>query len=239
MQGQLILASRRGDKTQTRRERGLKEINKNPDNWGVDQYAFRYGKFGVWFRWAPTSSTADVAASSQMPIFIPCPWGGPGDLIWMRETWRPKVLQSCDYSDLSIDYKADGGRIYFSENDIPEKWMLPKAAKSEKNVSPLFMPRWASRITGLLIDVRVERVNQISREDAIAEGISRVGGGKLRWENWSGKEGQSGFTPQAAFALLYESINGPGSFDNRWNWVLTYKTIAANVDGVISGDLAV
>lgn len=80
-----------------------------------------------------------------------------------------------------------------------------------------FMPRRYSRLTLIVTGVRVERLQNCSRDDAIAEGVERAGGGMLRWEWWSGAEGQSGTSPEAAYALLWNSINGPGAWEsNPW-----------------------
>ena len=93
------------------------------------------------------------------------------------------------------------------------------------------MPRGASRLTLIVTEVRVERLQDCSRDDAIAEGIHRVGGGVLRWENWSGAEGQSATSPQAAYALLWNSINGPGAWDaNPWVVAITFSVEKRNID---------
>jgi hypothetical protein len=65
----------------------------------------------------------------------------------------------------------------------------------------------------------------------MAEGIQRVGGGVLRWENYSGAEGQSAMCPRAAFALLWNSLHGPGAWDaNPEAVVLQFRVARGNID---------
>jgi hypothetical protein len=81
------------------------------------------------------------------------------------------------------------------------------------------IPRITLEITG----VRVERLQDISYEDARAEGVKASPGGM-----WSAADGQAGTTPRAAYALLWESINGAGSWDvNPWVWAVEFKRIEA------------
>ena len=84
------------------------------------------------------------------------------------------------------------------------------------------MPRTASRLTLELIDVRVERLQDISEEDAIAEGVEI---GRLDQVIFGGPPGI------ANYQLLWESINGHGSWDaNPWVWVLSFRVHNCNID---------
>ncbi len=103
-----------------------------------------------------------------------CPYGIPGDTLWLKETWNPFITANPPTSlydnkaGYGIKYKADGARDFegFSANIITDL-----VAKSMRWRSPIYMPRWASRITLEIKDVRVERVQDISIEDVVAEGI--------------------------------------------------------------------
>lgn len=77
------------------------------------------------------------------------------------------------------------------------------------------MYRWASRITLEITEIRVERLNEITEEDSVAEGVSV-------------KEvvAAKGLSARSAFKTLWESINGAGSWDkNPWVWVIEFKRI--------------
>jgi len=85
-----------------------------------------------------------------------CPYGQPGDRLWVRETWKGM---------------KDGGDsrpcVAYAATDF-------KPARCKWD-SPLFMPRWASRITLEVVGVRVERVQDITEADAAAEGCEAIG----------------------------------------------------------------
>jgi hypothetical protein len=81
-----------------------------------------------------------------------CPYGQPGDRLWVRETWMP--------------YEQVPSRAIYRADDV--------ASHIDKGWSPsIHMPRWASRITLDIVSVRAERLWSISRGDAIAEGCPR------------------------------------------------------------------
>jgi hypothetical protein len=151
-----------------------------------------------------------------------------GDRLWVKETWR---------ANYGLDFYDDElGRCPRPSDMDPKHTAIEYLADGElelggKTRVSIHMPRWASRLTLLVTEVRVERLQDCSREDAIAEGIQRVGGGMLRWENWSGAEGQSGTSPQAAYALLWNSINGAGAWDaNPWVVAITFSVEKRNID---------
>ena len=85
------------------------------------------------------------------------------------------------------------------------------------------MPRWASRINLEVVNVRVERLQDISEEDAIAEGIEAHDDDGVIYY---GPYGKGHADPVQAYETLWESINGPGSWDkNPWVWVVEFKRI--------------
>ena len=146
---------------------------------------------------------------------VRCPYGQPGDLIWVRETHGYEVRSVSGTPHEQIVYRAtkpDAVRCYDCNGmEQPMKWH-----------PSIHMPRWASRITLLVTDVRVERVQDISEGDAIHEGV------ETEPRNWDA-------CYKDAFARLWESINGPGSWDrNEWVWVIEFHLILANVDSVLA-----
>lgn len=157
-----------------------------------------------------------------------CPFGQPGDLIWVREAWQP--MRGYGAWDLLIKYAANGqsnlGDRHIEDGaaDVGD-WVFPKAAKNGF-VSPIFMPRWASRMTLEIADVRVERVQDIREMDAEREGTDAIlvpphGGGAPHTEG---------------FRVLWDSINakrGYGWGKNPWVWALTFKVHQCNVDQLL------
>lgn len=206
-----------GEKTMTRRV-----IKPRPWNRAGDAVNINIAK----------SAAYVTGADGRMYFHFEHPKGGPltayvakivaGDRLWVREAWRA-WSQYDDTATRDIPPVVD---IQY-DADAP---LSPWASRKRPG---MFMPRWASRITLYVTDVRVQRLQDISREDALAEGVQRVGGGMLRWENWSAAEGQSGTSPQAAYALLWNNINGPGSWDaNPWVAAYTFVPRLGNIDAL-------
>lgn len=152
-----------------------------------------------------------------------CPYGQPGDRLWVRETWNrtnPGGDDGVYYyrADTHFPASIGGGPIWSDALWRPS----------------IFMPRAASRILLEVTDVRVERLQDISDADAIAEGIetmpehdknARPTGRTLGLERWPGDEPHWG-RPQDAYAALWESINGAGSWDaNPFVWAVSFRVL--------------
>ena len=157
-----------------------------------------------------------------------CPYGDPGDRLWVRETWKyiDGAHSARQYPGwVLIGFRADGREKSF-DHDPPEKWKKDPTWKGHENIAPwrpsIHMPRGASRITLEVVSVRVERVQEISRSDALAEGFTP---GLNGLESWDGKlYGNS----QLAFEACWESINakrGYGWDVNPWVWVVEFKRL--------------
>lgn len=143
--------------------------------------------------------------------YADCPYGQPGDRLWVREPWKTEA--SVDH--LPPRSLRSGASIYYLADGEPEHAGRYRHAR--------FMCRWMSRIELEIVSVRVERLKEISEADAKAEGIKPAVGG---W--WSGAEMQVGATPEAAFALLWQSINGPDSWtENPLVWVIEFRRLPA------------
>ena len=164
-----------------------------------------------------------------------CPYGQPGDRLWVRETWycddyrvqRGPYLKPDDM-DLN-EARNDGTLIYrASSGDRPYEAEQPAWKPS------IHMPRWASRITLEVTGVRVERLQDISEADAMAEGIVECPipaddeGPRRVGYMVAPDDGKSGLdvTPIHTYRKLWESINGPESWDaNPWVWVIEFKRL--------------
>ena len=168
-----------------------------------------------------------------------CPYGKPGDTLWVREAWGYFDPDGSgeDYDrDRNDDGKAGPCKAYRAEmmqegNTLRDYWRRRIAykatfAEQKYGMGPagpnrwrpsIHMPRWASRITLEVTDVRVEKLTEISEVDAQAEGV-----GPLRTDGRM----CNGLPATDGYADLWESINGPGSWEaNPWVWAVSFRRI--------------
>lgn len=159
-----------------------------------------------------------ILGNGQM-VSIICPHGKPGDRIWVRETFCP--VDDTQYGgERWVDYRATPKL----EASHPAGWdSAPNDAEALKWRPSIHMPRWASRILLEITNVRVERLNSISQEDAKAEGMELTGWRPTYSDPDSGGEV---WTPYDNFAQLWESIYGEESWKaNPWVWVIEFKLV--------------
>ena len=127
-----------------------------------------------------------------------CPHGQPGDRLWVRETWRKGAVGT------AAEYWATVDAL---------DWALSRWSPS------VHMPRWASRITLEIVRVRVERVQDITEEDAINEGCVRELklDGSIAW-------GVGLIEAREEFRNLWQSIHGTWDA-NPWVWVVEFRRV--------------
>ncbi|EPF4547015.1 TPA: hypothetical protein ACNV1K_004388 [Klebsiella aerogenes] len=204
--GEMVRAILDGRKTQTRR----------PIKWKQTRFT-EIGEREDGSKW-PWSEDAEHACD----FWHPCPFGAVGDRIWVRETFR---VNSRATDVATLVYKASVRNSWTEQTHRVPVAVCNKAATPEKWTPSLHMPRWASRLLLEITDVRVERLNAISEEDARAEGI--IDGGCL---NCGDPEpcGCANPEPDAtdAFAYLWQSIYGQENWNaNPWVWVIEFKRV--------------
>lgn len=194
-----------GTKTQTRRVVKPQPVELPDFNRGRLSYNVRGSVYRAW-----NPAVMDPS----------CPYGQPGDRLWVRETFQRFT------DDGEIIYKADP-QSFMAMNDLKRDECLEARWRPS-----IHMPRWASRILLEITAVRVERLQSISEEDCIDEGVFRKTGetpiGDLV-ETATGGELIYAQRGQAALAYrdLWESINGPGSWAaNPWVWVVKFRRVA-------------
>ena len=206
----MVQAILSGRKTLTRRTKGLFLINEEPDIYAYKKPLEQDNNIHVFARM--------FRGSWVETMHIKCPYGQPGDVLWVRETWNTltSYVETPDYSVISVRdfvYKADDDRF--------DKWK-----------PSIFMPKEACRIRLLVKDVRVERLQDISEYDAKDEGITDVEfypdeGFPLSIGHMFGKDDGKAVlynTRIKAYKSLWESINGNGSWDkNPWVWVIEFE----------------
>lgn len=140
-----------------------------------------------------------------------CPYGMPGDLLWVRE--RAERLYQNEPDSFFLVYSADKSECPLAR---PKGW------------PSIHMPRTASRLTLRITDIRIERLNEISEKDAHAEGCSFEMMSPTGMDNGSAIYGPNGFIE------LWQSINGAASWqENPYVWVICFEPILKNVDQVL------
>lgn len=164
-----------------------------------------------------------------------CPYGTPGDRLWVREAWRVgrgyDEIPGSEFTSPRVHYGAEGA--------------TPEWAGRYRHAR--FMPRWASRLTLAVESVAIERVQAISDEDVAREGITRafVARGMGRSDFVFGVPGEpcvnsagdraTGIEHYAsardAFAALWTTVNGRESWEaNPWCWVIGFRRVEAQIE---------
>lgn len=205
--GQMVRAILEGRKTQTRRVvRPQPYLNRE---WRLE-WSTRDGK---------ESTPCWIATRGDELVWDFGPgYGAPGDRLWVRETWGEHIQDIGDArQDRWFVYRADG-------NERP----MDNGGEAAWRPS-IHMPRWASRIDLEITEVRVQRLQEISEEDAIAGGVRGFNEhGCWVYEDYQGGQGTWRFSAKGSFASLWDSINGnthPWARSNPWVWAVRFKVV--------------
>ncbi|MGY2258173.1 hypothetical protein [Pseudomonas sp. SDO55104_S430] len=208
---------------------GRKTVTRRALAGGLDPE--RLGETMTKAQWAKVNRELPVAFG---PAYF-CPYGQPGDRLWVRETWycdhfevqQGPYLQPADMHDLDQS-REHGELVYAADGLAPYEQEQPTWKPS------IHMPRWVSRILLEITDVRVERLQDISEQQAQAEGI--VGVAFRPDDGWpictgymvGPDDGKSPLqtTAAKAFSELWSAINGVDSWSaNPWVWVVEFKQV--------------
>lgn len=207
MNAEMVRATLDDRKTQTRR------VMNYPESyiWNHDNFKDNY-VFSKMFLDDRTGNNVAIFKhiNENFTEWFKCPYGVVGDRLWVREKWR-------------IYHGTNWAQLYYSdESELPV--LLPyDSCESLSSLHgkwrpSIHMPRWASRVTLEITDVRVERVRDITELAAIEEGIPRVDPNTTHAYHHRGQ-----------FQVLWDSINekrGFGWESNPWVWVISFKRIA-------------
>lgn len=209
MSGPMVGATLEGRKTKTRRTAGLDVINRNPNSWSSDVEPFVGETLWIGF-----SSNAGEDA-------VKCPYGKPGERLWVREAhylwgWWAKI---------------DGKHRFLYERSYGVRFEAPPTVLTGRSKRrgwykrpSIFMPRWASRISLEITEIRVERLQEISEEDAKAEGMDN--NHSIKWPD--GDPGYIDDVYRRNFATGWNSLNAKRGFGwdkNPWVWVIGFRRI--------------
>ena len=199
--GPIVKAILAGTKTQTR-----KVVTPQPAHKYVAGYGI--GRSGHPSEWGPTGSTPTEDDWRQWAVKAKCPLGVVGDRLWVRETY---CLETDRDTESYPPPHSDGRPVKWTDcPDWGRYWTQPHYRATDPTPElaiddidgpgcrwrpSIHMPRWASRITLEITDVRVQRLQEISEEDAEAEGV---------------------FTSPK---------NGHGWDSNPWVWAITFRRL--------------
>jgi hypothetical protein len=141
-----------------------------------------------------------------------------GMRLWVRETWQPiwkeynkPPASTHEPEGWNINYVATGGVKEYHDED---------RGITYRCIPSIFMPRWASRITLEVVNVRVERIQEISHDDVLCEGTPLEGQFAPRKQQLT--------IPQIVFSHRWDALNGKRGFGwekNPWVWVVEFKRV--------------
>lgn len=220
MKGPLVCATLEDRKTQTRRLNGLDVINRNDGRDSANMWKYKGALEGGpyhLFEYADGISTQTVK----------CPYGKPGDRLWVREAFKYFQPHGEDGIKRGVEFRADGTLKYVPPLADDEGCLIQSLGKWKPSIH---LPRWASRINLEIISIRVERLQDISMHDAFDEGAC-----------WTDHHHQGNFEAGSycvgSFKTLWDSINakrGYGWDKNPYVWVVEFKRMELPVvmDGV-------
>jgi len=192
--------------------------------------------------WRPYNAFGDFTSDHEgMEYPITCQYGKPGERLWVRETWSDVNLQGAP----GIAYRADGEVRELMEDasfldedgafnyDDPRSktcqftwWSEDLLGGKQGRWRPsIHIPRWASRILLEITAVRVERLQDISEDQAKAEGVRLYTDHVELGERWhvDGIETYSA-DPRKSFELLWTSVGGDWNA-NPWVWVVEFRRV--------------
>ncbi|EBR1654743.1 hypothetical protein B1A72_08875 [Salmonella enterica] len=152
------------------------------------------------------------------------PYGKPGDRIWVRETFR---VHSRATDVATLVYRASVRNSWTEQTHRVPVAVCNTPATPEKWTPSIHMPRWASRITLEITDVRVERLHSISERDALTEGLFQLpASGRYCLQPGMQYFGMASHSAKEVYSWLWASIYGEESWAaNPWVWVIEFKRV--------------
>lgn len=218
-----------GRKTQTRRVSGLQDVNQRPDAWSLHNVGplgymakpSAKGKFGATFESREIEHGTLMVCPQKLPF-------GVGDRLYVREAHAIVPASAYRLSD-GVEQRATP--------DSPDTAVIfregfDRSAGGLRWRPSIHMPRWASRLTLTVTDVRVQRLQAISEADAVAEGVERWG--LATWKDYT-SDGATHVVLNCrhSFSTLWNSLHGHEAWDaNPWIAAYTFEVHNCNIDAM-------
>ncbi len=206
----MVIATIEDRKKMTRRLKGLENINNCPDNWAHDG--------GGWKNPEGQSAILFGTKNGEHEEIIKLPWN-VGDILYVRESWQHT-------RNLGINEEDENSGYIYKASQNGKDW-----ESSDENWTwkpSIHLPKAASRIWLEVTDVRVERLKDITQEDAISEGIGREWDGSKFWyEDYSNPKAMLRQQPLESFKTLWQKINGEKNWNsNPWVWCVSFSVLS-------------
>ena len=164
--------------------------------------------------WKCADGSTHQATRPSKTLLASCPYGQPGDRLWVREAFIHEPADYCWEASVSIPSRP-ASTVYRAD--------FPDSKPGEGWKPSIHMPRSLSRITLEITEVRVQRLQEISREDALAEGIVQLADGGF---GLPAGEFYHAADPRQSYFALWEHINGVGSVErNDWVWAVSFRRV--------------
>lgn len=165
----------------------------------------------------------------------------PGDRLWVREAFAIRRFEPCldherawqSLSSPVVRYIADGTEIAHNGDRRTGRGIYHGPVELKK--SPLAMPREFSRLTLIVEGVKVERLQDISEDDCIAEGSPPIAAARSMTDGGRMVEMEPGIygTPRTWFRELWGKIHGPAAWDaNPWVCAISFRVVKSNIDSL-------
>lgn len=226
--GAMVRAILAGHKTQTRRVVKHKFDHLNREPW------YATGRVisdlptqpGSWMEFRYRQQDQPGFDGSKASTLLPCPYGQPGDRLWVRETFADLLGTGIEHRPFAA---SPIQRFAYAADTVPGSY--GDECRKEYGIKwkpSIHMPRAASRITLEITGVRVERLQDISdrgpQNDCTAEGVFHSGMRVPTYGQWHGDGARS--SEKWMYKKLWESINGQGSWEaNPWVWVIEFRRV--------------
>lgn len=211
----MVLALLAGRKTQTRRILPTMQDSDASVEWrsGPTPGFYRTDRFGSF---------------DHIPVRLPY---ARGDRLWVRESWYTVPA----YDDLKPSEMGGEEPIRYDADSVWQTWGWAEPRQHGRHRSSLFMPRWASRLTLTVTDVRVQRLQEISHEDAIREGVIRDPSKGFIVPGVDHPNPDFPYlarpTAREMYAALWDVIHGSGAWaTNQWIVAISFNIKAGNID---------